>query len=117
MFLSGVRIGLLVIAAVLRRILQVLLVGLTACFAAAAGTATLGTAAHPIASAMGLATATTVTACASPSPSNNSWASALSASKLSGYELMASDQKKRSAEKYYAYFYYLSVYLGLALSE
>ena len=82
MYMSGVRIGMVVIAAVLRRIRQVLLVGLSACFAAAAGAASPGTAAHPIATILGLTPATAISACASPSPSNKSWASALSASKL-----------------------------------
>ena len=86
MFLSCVRTGMVDIAAVLRRILLVLLVGLTACFAAAI-MATPGTAAHPIAATFGLATAPSVSACASPSPSNKSWASALSASKLSDMQI------------------------------
>ena len=99
MYGSGVRTGMAVIAVLLKPILLVHRVVFTAFIAAAAvGSSMLGAAAHPIATAMSQATAATFSGCASPSPSNKSWASALSTSKLSGYELMASGQEKRRAE-------------------
>ena len=72
MYGSGVRTGIRngMIVAVLRRIRQVLLVGIAACIAAAVGAAFTGNAAHPIAAALGLTPATAISACASPSPSN-----------------------------------------------
>ena len=97
MYGSGVRTGRAVIAMLLKPILLVHRVGLTACIAAAAGAALPRSAAHPIATALPQSTAT-LSGCASPSPSNKSCASALSTSKLSGYELMASGQEKRRAE-------------------
>ena len=98
MYGSGVRTGRAVIAVLLKPILLVHRVGLSAWFAAATGAAMPRAAALPVAAAIPQAAASTASGCASPSPSNKSWASTLSTSKLSGYELMASGQKKRRAE-------------------
>ena len=87
----------MIIAVLLKPILLVHRVVLTACIAAAAGTSVPSSAAHPLATVPQTAAATT-SGFASPSPSNKSWASTLSASKLSGYELMTSGQEKRRAE-------------------
>ena len=95
MYGNGVRIGTADTAAALRLILLVQRVGLAAWIVVAAGSIEPSTAALPIAAAVRQASATSISGCASPSPSNKSWVSALSASKLSGYELMASGQKKR----------------------
>ena len=70
MYMSGVRTGRTVIAMLLKPILLVHRVGLTACFAAAAGTTAPSTAAHPFASAVPRTAASATSACASPSPSN-----------------------------------------------
>ena len=98
MYVSGVRTGMAVIAVLLKPILLVHRVVIGACIAAAVGTAITISAALPFATAVPRSSATTSSGCASPSPSNKSWASTLSTSKLSGYELMASGQKKRRAE-------------------
>ena len=69
MYGSGVRTGMTVIAVLLKPILLVHRVGLTACFAAVAGAAMPSTAVHPFAADPQAAAAAT-TGCASPSPSN-----------------------------------------------
>ena len=98
MYGSGVRTGRVIIAVLLKPILLVHRVVLTALIAAAVMTTMPGTADRPIAASIRSGSVSLISACASPSLSNKSWASTLSASKLSGYELMASGQKKRRAE-------------------
>ena len=70
MYMSGVRTGRTVIVVLLKPILLVHRVVLTALVAAAVGTIVLSTAARPIATAFRQVAVTTFSACASSSPSN-----------------------------------------------
>ena len=71
MYVNGVRTGMAAIAAVLRPILRDRPQALTACFAAAVGATTRGTAALLIASAARPSAATSTSGFALFSPSNN----------------------------------------------
>ena len=71
MYGNGVRTGTAVIVVLLRPILQVLRVGLAACFAVAAGTSTPGSVARLFVAAALQTTRATSLASALSSPSNN----------------------------------------------
>ena len=70
MYMSGVRTGMAVIAVLLKPILLVHRLGLTACIAAVAGSTMPRAADLPIATAVPQTTAATASGYASPSPSN-----------------------------------------------